>query len=92
MDASKLTLTLKPAQDSAVIISANADLWTPAAGVNQDLGIWVSGVDQTVYPDGIVAWKESGERRLLAQRRLRPGCHPDDRWHAVYRQLEMEVQ
>ena len=60
MDASKLTLTLKPAQDSAVIISANADLWTPAAGVNQDLGIWVSGVDQTVYPDGIVAWKESG--------------------------------
>ena len=60
MDTSRLSLTIKPAQDSTALLSANADLFTGSSGYNQDIGIWVSGVDQTQYPDGIVGWKESG--------------------------------
>lgn len=52
LDTSNLALTIKPAADSAAILSGNADLWTANAGVNQDLGIDVNGTIQ--------AWKESG--------------------------------
>src|SRR5207253_1143206 len=38
--------------DQTILISANADLWTQNAGINQDLGIFVN--------DQLVAWKESG--------------------------------
>jgi len=60
VDASVPTLTVTPVADSMALLSANADLWTTTTGYNQDLGIWVSGADPSVYPDGIVAWKESG--------------------------------
>jgi len=54
-----LSLTLAPpGADGMVILSANADLWTQNAGINQDLGLWVSG---GIYTTGqLVAWKESG--------------------------------
>ena len=45
-------VTLAPTANSTAILGANADLWTAAAGYNQDLGISVNGT--------IVAWKESG--------------------------------
>jgi hypothetical protein len=60
IDDSKLSLTVTPAEDSIVRLDANADLWTTTTGFDQDLGIWVSGVDPNLYPSGIVAWKESG--------------------------------
>jgi hypothetical protein len=60
IDGSNLALTVKPAADSIAVIIGNADLWTATPGFNQDLGIAVSGADPTVYPAGIVAWKESG--------------------------------
>ena len=51
------SLTVTPASNSNVILSANADLWTFSAGFNQDIGIQVT-------PNGgspsVVAWKESG--------------------------------
>jgi len=57
MDATDLSLTLSPATDESVLLSANADLWTADAGYNQDIGIEVT-------PGGgspaVVAWKESG--------------------------------
>ncbi len=58
IDAGQLTLTIpaSPAPGTA-ILSGNADLWTQNAGVNQDLGIFVS-VDGTA--DQLAAWKESG--------------------------------
>jgi hypothetical protein len=62
VDATNLSLTLTPAQDSTVLLSANGDLFTGTAGYNQDLAISVSGMDPSQYPDGIVAWKESGGR------------------------------
>src|SRR4029077_13347394 len=44
---------------STGLVSANADLWTTSAGVNQDIGIWISG---GTYGTGVtlVGWKESG--------------------------------
>jgi hypothetical protein len=45
-----------------VSLSGNADLWTSTAGVNQDLGIAMSG---GAYPSNAgqpEAWKESGGR------------------------------
>jgi hypothetical protein len=40
-------------------LSGNVDLWTANAGVNQDVGLMVSGV---AYGTGgqVVVWKESG--------------------------------
>ena len=47
-----------PTVSGSAIVSANADLWTATAGVNQDIGIFVSGGS---YGAGqIVGWKESG--------------------------------
>jgi len=52
MDSSHLAISVTPAVGSTAIISGNADLWTAAAGYNQDLGIDVNG--------STIAWKESG--------------------------------
>jgi hypothetical protein len=58
IDATGLKLTFTTASPSLWILSANADLWTATAGVNQDIGIFVSG---GAYGTGtLVAWKESG--------------------------------
>jgi hypothetical protein len=53
MDPAKLVLTI-PATTApgSAILTANADLWTEQAGVNQDMAIFVN--------DQLVAWKESG--------------------------------
>ena len=53
-----LNLSVAPGVSGNYLISANADLWTVAAGYNQDVGIMVSG---GAYGSGtLVAWKESG--------------------------------
>src|SRR4029077_3565293 len=60
MDATNLVITnFSPTATSTGLVSANADLWTTAAGVNQDIGIWISG---GIYGTGgtLVGWKESG--------------------------------
>jgi hypothetical protein len=57
IDASHLTTTLTPASSEDAVISGNADLWTATAGVNQDIGIFVSEDGNTAT---LVAWKESG--------------------------------
>ena len=58
MDSTNLKLAVIPAATSLYVLSANADLWTATAGVNQDMGIFISG---GAYGSGVlVAWKESG--------------------------------
>ena len=58
IDATNLSLTFTPSVASSAVLSGNADLWTSVAGVNQDLGIMVSG---GTYGSGlVVGWKESG--------------------------------
>jgi hypothetical protein len=58
MDSTALQWTLGPGGDVNYKVSAGADLWTSAAGYNQDIGIIVSG---GAYGAGtLVAWKESG--------------------------------
>jgi hypothetical protein len=52
-----LSLTVAPSTDSLAVLTGNVDLWTATAGVNQDLGIYVSPSSD---PGNIVAWKESG--------------------------------
>jgi fluoride ion exporter CrcB/FEX len=58
LDASRLQLVSAPCADMYGLISANADLFTSSAGVNQDLAVFVD-------VDGVpsltpLAWKESG--------------------------------
>jgi hypothetical protein len=50
-------LTANPQAATKAVLSANADLWTKAAGYNQDLGIYVT--DNGGAPS-LVGWKESG--------------------------------
>jgi hypothetical protein len=58
IDSTNLKLTVVPTANSLYVLSANADLWTATAGVNQDMGIFISG---GAYGSGVlVAWKESG--------------------------------
>jgi hypothetical protein len=58
IDSTNLKLTVTPTANSLYVLSANADLWTATAGVNQDMGIFISG---GAYGSGVlVAWKESG--------------------------------
>jgi centrosomal CEP192-like protein/ASPM-SPD-2-Hydin domain-containing protein len=52
-----LALTIKLPDSEAALLSGNADLWTAARGVNQDLGITVSVGGG---PDTLLFWKESG--------------------------------
>jgi len=64
IDATHLVLKITPAANSTAIVSANADLWTQNAGINQDIGIAVSGgTGPGAYPTVAgqpEAWKESG--------------------------------
>src|SRR5439155_9843588 len=46
-----------PTTNSTAVLGANVDLWTANAGVNQDIGIFVS---DNGGADTLVAWKESG--------------------------------
>ena len=52
MDATNLKLTITPSFDCVALLTANADLWTAVAGLNQDIAIAVNGA--------IAGWKESG--------------------------------
>jgi hypothetical protein len=65
IDATHLALKITPATNSTALVSANADLWTQNAGINQDIGIAVSGGTGAgpIYPTVAgqpEAWKESG--------------------------------
>src|SRR4029077_6616889 len=60
IDATHLTLKITPAANSTAILSANADLWTQNAGINQDIGIAVSGGQYPTMAGQPEAWKESG--------------------------------
>jgi hypothetical protein len=60
IDTTSLPQTLAPTVNSVAIISGNADLFTGTAGVNQDVGIAISG---GVFPSSNgqpEVWKESG--------------------------------
>jgi hypothetical protein len=57
VDATNLMLTITPSVSSDVMLTGNADLWTAAAGYNQDLGIQVTPAGGTPT---LAAWKESG--------------------------------
>jgi hypothetical protein len=58
MDATGLAQVITPSFNAQAVISVSADLWTANPGVNQDIGIFISG---GAYGAGqIVAWKESG--------------------------------
>jgi hypothetical protein len=54
------TLTLAGMSQCLAVITANSDLWTASPGFNQDIAIAVNSLDAIAYPNGIVAWKESG--------------------------------
>jgi hypothetical protein len=58
IDSTNLKLTVTPSVASYAVISGNADLWTANAGLNQDIGINVSG--GTFSSGTVVGWKESG--------------------------------
>ena len=57
IDAVNLATTLSPGANSTAVLGGNVDLWTSAAGVNQDIAIFVSDNSQ---PFTLVGWKESG--------------------------------
>jgi hypothetical protein len=58
MDATNLSQIIIPIFSCQAVISVSCDLWTAKAGLNQDIGIFISG--GTYSPGQIVAWKESG--------------------------------
>jgi hypothetical protein len=58
IDSTGLQIAVNPTANSVWVLSANTDLFTATAGVNQDIGIFISG---GAYGTGtLVAWKESG--------------------------------
>jgi len=58
IDAVALSLSVTPSFNVRAVISANIDLWTTKVGLNQDIGIFISG---GAYGAGyVVYWKESG--------------------------------
>ena len=60
VDSTNLSLTITPQATTTAMVSANADLWTANAGINQDLGIDVAGGTYPTVPGQPEAWKESG--------------------------------
>src|SRR5260370_42627080 len=79
VDPTNLTLTIKPQATATAVLSANADLWTANAGINQDLGIDVAGVGYPTLPGQPEAWEERGgvagnRRRPSRPRRAPRGC------------------
>ena len=59
IDSTNLSLTITPPTDCVAVLSGNVDLWTVAAGYNQDIGIALSWTGHTLPPYQ-VGWKESG--------------------------------
>ena len=59
MDATNLKLLITPTNNCVATLSANADLWTATAGINQDIGVQVS-TPTGLYTADRVGWKESG--------------------------------
>lgn len=59
MDMTNLSLSFTPGANGNALLTANTDLWTATAGVNQDVGIAVQSSDGT-FSDQLVGWKESG--------------------------------
>jgi hypothetical protein len=55
-----LSMPVTPSQTCTAVVGANADLWTWNAGVNQDIGIFVSGGAYPTTSGQPEAWKESG--------------------------------
>jgi hypothetical protein len=60
LDTRTMALRITPTADSYAILSGNVDLWTAQTGVNQDLGIFISGANYGPAPGELVGWKESG--------------------------------
>jgi hypothetical protein len=61
IDGTFLSITFTvPGADSYAIIGGNADLWTANFGINQDLGIAVTGTGFPTTAGQPEAWKESG--------------------------------
>jgi len=60
MDSAYLVVAVTPLVDSQALISANADLWTANAGINQDIGVAISGGAYPTVAGQPEAWKESG--------------------------------
>jgi hypothetical protein len=60
LDATKLSLTIKPLFNCQAILSTNSDLWTTIANYNQDIGIAISGGAYPSVAGQPEAWKESG--------------------------------
>src|SRR5207249_7126109 len=60
MDSAYLVVAVTPLVDSQALISANADLWTANAGINQDIGVAISGGAYPTAAGQPEAWKESG--------------------------------
>src|ERR1700694_2487528 len=58
IDAANLMISFTPGYNCWIVITAGADLWTTKVGLNQDMGILMSG---GAFGSGtVVAWKESG--------------------------------
>lgn len=57
VDASHLVVSVTPGWSCIARLTGNADVWTQAAGFNQDLGIEVTPAGGS---STLVAWKESG--------------------------------
>ena len=57
VDATNVSLTIKPSAGSEVMLTGNADLWTADPGYNQDIGIQVTPAGGSPV---VAAWKESG--------------------------------
>jgi len=60
MDPTNLKLTITPAYNCQAIFTASADLFTTAAGYNQDIGIAVAGGAYPTTAGQPEGWKESG--------------------------------
>jgi hypothetical protein len=54
-----LRFQISTTSSATAILRGNADLWTANGGVNQDIGIWISG-GRFGTTGQLVAWKESG--------------------------------
>jgi hypothetical protein len=52
-----LTVSFPGSLGTSAVIAGNADLWTATAGINQDIGIFVTPPG---LPPQLVGWKESG--------------------------------
>jgi hypothetical protein len=74
LDGTNLKLTITPSFNCQAILSGNSDLWTSTSGVNQDLGITISG---GAYPT--VAGQPGAGKRAAAS----PG--PSHRMRRLWR-------